>query len=222
MENEFPPNSHSRKEVRPKREIAEQPREKKEVVRITKSKAVLRKKPLHKKFFEAFRPEDNVGLVEYALLEILAPGIKDAMHDAAGGGIDFLFGGGRNRQRRSRSSDHGGHTTYNRMSTSSRGRERDTRREEPRGRSSRDARIADDVREVVLDTRVEAEEVLDSLIELTSMYDFATMRDLLRLIGEPSNPVHNDWGWTDLRGARIHRVGRDGFLLDLPRPEPLD
>ena len=81
--------------------------------------------------------------------------------------------------------------------------------------------MADDVREVILDSRVEAEEVLDSLIELSSKYDAATMRDLLSLIGEPHNTTHEDWGWYDLRGARIHRVG-GGYLLDLPRPEPLD
>lgn len=82
-------------------------------------------------------------------------------------------------------------------------------------------RIADDAREIVLDSRVECEEVLDTLIELASKYDAATMRDLLGLIGEPHNPTHENFGWYDLRGSRIHRVS-EGYLLDLPRPEALD
>lgn len=219
MENEFPPNSHTRKEARPERPRTEKASEKREVVQITKNKATLRKKPLHKKFLDAFRPEDNVGFVEYTLLEVLVPGIKDALADAVHGTIDNALGtttGGSRRRRRD-----SGYTSYNRMSSARpRGRESREREEERRPRR-RETRMADDVREVILDSRVEAEEVVDALIELASKYDAATMRDLLSLIGEPHNPTHEDWGWFDLRGTRIHRVG-GGYLIDLPRPEPLD
>lgn len=218
MENEFPPNSHVQKEVRPERHLEKAPG-KREVQRVTKSKATLRPKPLYKKFFDAFRPEDNVGFVEYTLLEVVAPGIKDAAADAFHGGIDYALGTNMPRGRRGRRSE-GGYTSYNRMSSGRSRGHRDDDRE--RRRPRRETRMADDVREVILESRVEAEEVLDSLIELASKYDVATMRDLLSLIGEPHNQTHEDWGWTDLRGARIHRVGRDGYLLDLPRPEPLD
>lgn len=218
MENEFPPNSHSNKEIRVSR-AAERIPEKKEVKQVTRNKATLRKKPLRKKFLEAFRPEDNKGFIEYMLVDILAFGIRDALVESAHYSIDNAFGsfgGGGYRQSRRRRGD-GGYTSYNRMGTS---RRRD--REERDSRSSRrETRMADDTREIILDTRVEADEVLDNLFELISKYDVATMRDLLSLIGEPHNPTHEDWGWMDLRGSRIHRV-RNGYLLDLPRPEPLD
>lgn len=220
MENEFPPNSHAEREARQVHNKSGKPLEKKEVVRVTRNKATLRKKPLHKKFLDAFRPEDNVGFVEYTLLEVLVPGIKDAMADAVHGTIDNALGtSSRGRRRHHRD---GGYTSYNRMSDARpRGRGSRDRDDDRRDSRRREARVADDVREVILDTRVEAEEVLDSLIELTSKYDVATMRDLLRLIGETPNPIHEDWGWYDFRGSRIHRVG-GGYLLDLPRPEPLD
>lgn len=223
MENEFPPNSHTQKEARPSRDKTEKPPPKKEVARVTRSKATLRKKPLHKKFLDAFRPEDNVGFVEYTLLEVLVPGIKDALADAVHGTIDNALGTTTRTSRRRRGE--GGYTSYNRMSDSrssrGRGRSRDREDDDRRGGRRRETRVADDVREVILDTRVEAEEVVDSMIELASKYDCATMRDLLSLIGEPHNPTHEDWGWFDLRGTRIHRVG-GGYLIDLPRPEPLD
>lgn len=216
MDNEFPPNSHVQREVRPAREQTEKLPEK-DVRRVTKSKATLRKKPLYKKFFEAFRPEDNVGFVEYTLLEVLVPGLKDAMADAVHGTIDNALGTSSTRGRR-RAGSRDGYTSYNRMSApASRGRGR----EEARRPRAPQARMADDVREVIVDTRVEAEEVIDSLIELISKYEVATMRDMLSLVGEPHNATHEDWGWTDLRGARPHRVG-GGYLIDLPRPEPLD
>lgn len=107
------------------------------------------------------------------------------------------------------------------MSSPSRDRrDRDDDRR-PRGRE-RESRVADDAREIILDTKAECEDVLDTLIELIGKYECATMRDLLSMIGEPHNQTHEDWGWYDLRGARIHRVGRDGYLLDFPRPEHLD
>lgn len=217
MKNEFPPNSHSMRESRPERERSEKVPARREVKQITRGKATVRKKPLWKKFLDAFRPEDNVGFVEYTLLEVLAPGIKDAVADAVHGTIDNALGttsaGRRHRGRRG-----GGYTSYNRMS-SSRSRHRD--RDEDHRPSRRESRMADDAREVLLPTRAEAEEVLEALIEICSKYDAATMRDLLSLIGESHNEVHEDWGWYDLRGSRIHRVG-GGYLLDLPRPEPLD
>lgn len=221
MENEFPPNSHTRRETRTERTRTEKAAPpKKEVARVTKSKATLRKRPLHKKFLDAFRPEDNVGFVEYTLLEVLVPGIKDAMADAVHGTIDNALGTSSTTRRRRRGE--GGYTSYNRMG-SARPRSRRDRDDDDdrRGGRRRETRVADDAREVILDSRVEAEEVVDSLIELASKYDVATMRDLLSLIGEPHNPTHEDWGWFDLRGTRIHRVG-GGYLIDLPRPEPLD
>lgn len=215
MENEFPPNSHLDRESVRKPRQAKTP-EKPEVKRITKGKVTIRKKPLYKKFLDAFRPEDNVGFVEYTLLEILVPGIKGAVSDTLHGTVDNAFGTtiSSRRGRGGRSV----YTSYNRMG----GARRERRDEDDRRPSRRsESRVADDAREIIFDTRVEAEEILDQLIELTSMYKVATMRDLLSCVGERPNPTHEDWGWYDLRGARIHRVG-GGYLLDLPRPEPLD
>lgn len=217
MENEFPPNSHTKREARPARRPEREP-ERKQVTQVTKSKAILRKKPLHKKFVEAFRPEDGRGFVEYVVLEVFVNGVKDVVADASVTAIENALGVNSSHRSRRRGGGSGGYTSYNRMGAGRRDR-RD--RDDDRRPARRDSRMADDAREIVLDTRVEADEVLDNLFELISKYEVATMRDLLSLVGEPHNPTHEDWGWTDLRGARAHRV-REGYLLDLPRPEPLD
>lgn len=221
MNNEFPPNSHSQREERPSR-TADRPSEKKEVVQVTRSKATVRKKPLYKKFLEAFRPEDGSGFIEYTLLEVLVPGLKGAVADASTGAIENALGVGGHSRRRGRGSGGGGYTSYNRMGAARpRGRVRDDDDRRPSQRRETSSRVADDVREIILDTRVEADEVLDNMYELLSKYEVVTMRELMSLVGEPFNSTHEDWGWTDLRGARIHRVG-GGYLLDLPRPEALD
>lgn len=217
MTNEFPSNSHSSREARQERDREKPSSEGKQVRQVTRSKAMLRKRPLWKKFLDAFRPEDNVGFVEYALLEVLAPGVKDAMMDTAHGAVDNAFGNTRRRGRRD------GYTSYNRMGSARhrgrRERDDDDRGDRRRGRAPE--RRGSEPREIILDTRVEADEVLDSMFELISKYEVATMRDLLSLVGESHNYTDEDWGWSDLRGARIHKI-RDGYLLDLPRPEPLD
>lgn len=219
MDNEFPPNSHSRKDVRPERRSEKDVAEKKEVVQVTKGKVRLRKKPLWKKFVEAFRPEDNRGFAEYTLLEVLVPSIKDAIADAGTSAIENALGTGPSRRYR-RGGGGSGYTSYNRMSSRSRGSRRD-RDDDDRPRR-RERRSSSDVPEAILDSRVEAEEVLDTMIELLSNYDVVTKRDLLGMLGEPHSFTDEDWGWTDLRGARIHRIGQHGYLLDLPRPEALD
>ena len=216
-DNEFPPNSHISREARTTRRVEREPSEEKVVKRVTRGKVIVRKKPLYRRFFEAFRPEDNVSFVEHIVLEVLVDGIRDAASDAASAAIENILGGGGGHRRRRRG---GSYTSYNRMSGDSVPRSR-RNRDDDRRHSRRDERTHDP-REIILETRVECEEVLDSLIELASKFDAATRRDLYSMVGESHTPVDEDWGWYDLRGARIHKIGRDGYLLDLPRPEYLE
>lgn len=219
MDNEFPPNSNSEREARPRRQQAQKGPEKKDVQRVVTGRVIQREKPLRKKFLEAFRPEDNKGFVEYTLIDVLVPGIKDAMANAVNTLVENALGVGPRPSRGHRRRSGGSYTSYNRMGAARRDRDDDRRDRRPsRGES---ARVGDDVKEIILESRIEAEGIVDNLFELISMYDVASMRDLMTMLGEPFNPVHEDWGWTDLRGARVHRI-REGYLIDLPRPEPLD
>lgn len=219
MENEFPPNSHAKKEARPARP-SETTSDRKEVARVATGKVIRRKRPLHKRFLDAFRPEDNKGFIEYVLLDMLVPGIKDTIADAGIASIENALGSGGHSRSRGRSrggGGSGGYTSYNRMS-SSRG---SGRRDDDRRPAKRESRGPSDHQELVFETRVEANEVLDQMFEMVSKYEVVTMRDLLSLAGEPHSFTDEDWGWLDLRGSSVHRVN-GGYLLDLPRPEPLD
>ena len=72
-----------------------------------------------------------------------------------------------------------------------------------------------------METRVEAEEVLDRLFDWIERYEQVAVAELYEMVGISGNFTDQKWGWTDLRGATVSRVGR-GYLLNLPRPEPLD
>ena len=85
---------------------------------------------------------------------------------------------------------------------------------------SRQARARHDFDEIILESRTEAEEVIDKLYEVISRYESATVADLYQLVGLSSSHTDYKWGWTDIRGAGVSR-SRDGYVLDLPEPIPL-
>jgi len=86
---------------------------------------------------------------------------------------------------------------------------------------SRQARARHDFTEVILADRGSAEDVIDRLREIVDYYGAARVADLYDLVGVSDDYTDNGYGWTDLRSARARAV-RGGYLLDLPRPEPLD
>lgn len=86
---------------------------------------------------------------------------------------------------------------------------------------SRRARANFDFDEIILPTRVEADQVLERMFDLLDKYEIVTVADLYDLVGVDSNYTDEKYGWEDLRGADVDRLSRGGYLLDLPRPEPL-
>lgn len=187
--------------------------EKKVVEKVTTGEVVKRKKPLGRKIVESFTGDDVQSVGSYILMEVLLPAAKTMISDAASQGVErLLFGDSRPRSGSTRIGP--GYTNYNRMHSSS-------RRDEPVRTISRSARASHDFGEVILQTRGEAEDVLDRLTALVDQYDIATVSDLYELVGITGQFTDDKWGWANLRGSNIRRV-RDGYLIELPRPEPID
>jgi hypothetical protein len=219
MESEFPSNSKS---SRPKTDgpTKGDPKEKK-VEKVTTGTVVRRKKPFHKRVAEKFTGGEDAGSVfEYVFFDIIVEAGKDIMLDAFNAGLERKFYGevrsaGRRGYSRGRSY---GRTDYRGISSGS------VLRGDPRGpepRMSSRARATHDFDEIILPTRVEANAVLDVLFSMLERFEIVTVADLYDAVGEPSTFQDNKWGWTDLRGADSERV-RDGYLLMLPRPQPID
>lgn len=186
---------------------------------------VSRRKPsLGKRFKKTFVGGDAKGVWGYVVMEVLIPAAKDMMSDAISQGVDrTLFGDSRPRSRRAGGSSPYGRVNYN-APYSRASREapwHNSRDEQPRRSMSRSSRATHDFDDIVLETRGEAEEVIDRLFDLISKYDVATVSDLYELTGITGNFTDEKWGWTNLQGADVARV-RGGYLLNLPRPEPLD
>lgn len=85
---------------------------------------------------------------------------------------------------------------------------------------SRDARARHDFDEVILDDRQEAVEVVEAMIDRVQRYRSASVADLYDYVGVTGSYADRNYGWTNLESADVRQHGT-GWLLDLPRPEPL-
>jgi hypothetical protein len=219
MQSEFPSN---RQTDRPRNKITEKP-EKKNVEKITNTQVVRRKKPLSKRFTEHFMGGDAKSAWGYVAFDVLLPAARDTLADAISQGVErMIFGEARSHSRRTGRRPGGQpYISYNRMSHGSRRLGPSDERYRNQPSISRRGRASHDFDEIILGTRVEAEEVIDRLFDLVSKYESATVADLYDLVGVSRNYTDDKWGWLDLRGAGVTRV-HSGYLLDLPKPEPLD
>lgn len=212
MVDEFPGNSNKEKE-RPK-QIHREPEKK--IERVTLGKVQRRKKPLGRRLKETFFGGDGRGVWEYITGDVLIPSLKDTIADVVTLGIErMIFDEVRPSSRRGRR-DPRGHVRYDRYSSSSRRDRDDSRNMSRRGRASHN------FDEIILDSRVEAEEVIDNMFELIQQFEEVTVADLYELVGISGNYTDQKWGWDDLTGAGATRLSGGGYLLDLPRPIPLD
>jgi hypothetical protein len=180
---------------------------------------VIRKKSLGKRFVESFfSGETPKSVLGYVAMEVLIPAAKDMIRDAGQEALDRILyrnGGGGSSSRHSRNSPY---VSYDRYASS----KTTVRRDDPRDRlgpSSR-ARAMHDFDEVVLSTRAEANEVIDRMFERLKRYELVTVAEFYQFTNNSSTPPDENWGWTDLRGVEPKKV-RDGFIVDLPRPEHL-
>jgi hypothetical protein len=214
VDNEFPSNSRRDRTEPPKTEV-------KKVEPVVTGEVVRRKRPLGKRLLETFIGGSARGVATYVMMDVLLPAAKDTIADAVSQGVErLIFGESRSTSRRTGYRPGGStssYTSYNRMS-SSRPNSLARRDEEPRYSSLRGGGI--DFDDIILATRVEAEEVVDRMFDMLAKYEVVTVPDLYDLLGQTVPYTQEKYGWTDLRGAGVTRI-TSGYLLDLPRPEQI-
>lgn len=207
---EYPSNNQQDPPV----ETTEQESEKKpekNLDSVIEGKAVTKKKSRLGESFE--------HMWKYVTMDVLLPAAKDMVSDAVAQGVDqLLFGESRGGGARRRSNKQNqGYISYNRYTPAAKKAAEPTARRQISDRTRANHAFDD----IILDTRNDAEAVLDRLYDLVGQFDIATVSDLYALIGVKSKYTDEAWGWTDMRGAQVRRV-RSGYLLDIPAPEFLD
>ncbi len=190
--------------------------EKKDVKMVTSKPATRKKKGKLKAFAETvFEDDDGEKISDLIVNDILIPSAKDTASTIVGSMLDMvrdiveraLFGRSYGVSHRDR--NHRNASRYSSSYKSSRPRDR-----EPINKHGVD--------DVVFDSREEAEDVLDLLVNLIEDYGEASISDFYDAAGVTSgNFTDNKYGWNNLNNAKITRRGSD-FFIRLPRPIYLD
>ena len=199
--NEYQGNSHKSKEEA-SREVA--PAKKVQQVAAGKPRRINEVR----KLADAFITEDVHSVKDYIIQEVLLPAAKKAISEMVSSGIDMLLYGEAKSKNRSRYESRVSYTNY-------------YVREPDYDRGTRTRSRGDDYDDIILDTRREAEEVLDRMQDLIDNYGMVSVADLYDLVGINGSYTDNKYGWTHLRSADVQRV-RDGYLLKLPKALPFD
>ena len=200
----FEPNSHKYKDEQQKTH-PEKPRLEKVVNGTVKTK----KKSDISKLRDNFIAEDAATIKSYLLTDVLLPALKNTIEDVVTNGIRMLLRG-----------DTAARKTGNGASKIAYDRMYDRRDDGRRPSMNYRSRSVYDFDDIILETRGEAEAVIDRLCEAIDAYGQASIGDLNDLVGRTGNYTDNDYGWFNLRSAEAIRT-RDGYILKLPRVVPL-
>jgi hypothetical protein len=177
--------------------------------------ATVRKKGVGAKFKETFIGDTAESVGQYILFDVIVPRIKDLLFDIINGGSErALYGTTTARSAsRGRRSQLVEKTNYRGLSEQA--KERPERDISARGRATHN------FEEILIPSRGEAEQVLDTLLSLVDQYDSATVADLYSTVGISTDHTDLKFGWTDLSEARIVPARGGGYILEMPRAEAL-
>lgn len=173
--------------------------------KVISGNVVRKKKSFGRKLADIFISEDVDDVKSYILYEVLIPTIKSAFVE----GIDMLLGTSSFHRKTSKDGKQVNYGTFYKGNSSSTTYQ--TRKPYQSGYSYDD---------VILETRGEAQDVLNTLVDYIDQYGAVRLSDLQEMVGATGQFTDTYWGWTNLSSATIRKV-REGWLLDLPRIENL-
>lgn len=152
------------------------------------------------KVIETFFPGNVENVGSYIFTEAIVPAIKKAALD----GISMILFGNTNYSNGKSKSNGVSYVSYNKMSDKKYSNERSY-----------------SVRDIILESRGECEEVIDAMDDIIDRYDCVTVADLYDLVGISGEFTDNKYGWYSTNRMDTIRV-REGYLLKLPRVIVLD
>lgn len=182
----------------------------KKIEKVVQGEVKTKKKSEIQKLGSIFISEDVNNVKDYILMDVIVPSIKNAIYELVTGSLDMIFFNGQGRLKKKSQS-----------STVSYSRYYDQKRDTDRGYSGTRTATGYDYNDIILETRGEAEDVLDRMSELIDTYGQVTVADLYDLVGITGNYTDNKYGWVNIRNAEPIRV-RNGYLLKLPKAIPVD
>lgn len=179
-------------------------------------RTVKREKSMSRRIGEAFISTDRGSIKEHVIFDVVIPAIKSAVVDVISDGVNMLLYG---EKKGKKAKD--GRTAYGSFWASSVTEERRRESSSTTQKSSMGRYL-----EAAWESKEEANDVLDCLIEIKESYPAVTVADFFSLINDPDNfpieSIHSKWGWKTLAGVEVVKVSGGLWGLSLPRPVHLD
>lgn len=199
-----------------KAQPSEPTEESRDIKPIIVGQATERKEPIRRKFFAAYAGDNAQTVGQYLLMDVVVPTTKNLISDLVTQGINRLLFG-TSRPANGGVSGIAGRVNYSNMFNGGANRQQQT----PSGpQMSQQARANHQFGEIILTSRSDGEMVIDELRNLIEAYGSAKVVDLYSLVGITGQWTDQKYGWKNLQRASVQQI-REGFLLDLPRPEVL-
>lgn len=172
----------------------------KKVKKAVVTGARTKKKSEIKKFTDIFISDDLQNVKSYVLLDVFIPALKKAISDI----VDMLLYGETERTKKSNASKVSYRSFY-----------------EKEAKPYQKANVDVDFCYVEVDTRRDAEAILNAMDEIVSTYGVVSVADMYDLAQIEHSFTHTKYGWTDVRNASVVR-NRNGYVLKMPKCMPLD
>lgn len=227
MEN-FPGNSHTSRMVKNDQENSEDISEPKKAKSVVTGKVIERKKPLGTRVKDLF-VNDGGSFAEYLVEKVVVPMMKDMVlsvitqtADGFRQGLEEkLFGPNDQRPRGRTVGYNGGRApvNYTRYSSGSPMGRRDPNTRPPGPYSARRSNV---VKEFIVESREDADAILEELDAVIDTVGHCTVGDFYSTMNEAPETTDESWGWTNLAGARVSKLGMHEFLITMPRPRVID
>ena len=189
--------------------------EKKRTEKVTKGEVKLQK-TFSSKLHDDLELEDNHEVATYIWKDIIIPKAKDFVYELLTGSLEKKMYGTSSAGRRGGPRRNEGTASYARYYKS------DSRPSHRDDDSNTSGNL--DYKDIMFDTRADAEDVLSTLCDLIDTYDEASIGDLYDAAGitpDDNFAKNAEYGWKNLSQAAVRRV-KDGYILDLPRPRFLN
>lgn len=183
--------------------------------KVTSGTVTTKKKSKSEKAVSTFLGGEPKEVASWVIQDVAIPGIKRMTMDGANLALEMIrqglerliFGESVSNGRRVV----GGRVNYNNYN----------RQYVGGGRSniviSSRARATQDFNQQIFENRNDAEAVLTGMYNVLQEYRVVRVSDFYDLCGVTTEFTDSNWGWYDLRGSSIIRMG-DGYAVSLPQP----
>lgn len=173
-----------------------------------------KQKSLVKKFTDYFFDDMTFSEAIGAFVtERLLPDLWDGIYNVCDGLLETMFYHRTRSSKGKRSSGNSNFTNYTSYQNQNRGSGSNFK--------STSSRVANNFDDIIFSSRVDAENVLNSMKEHLEQYHRVTIGDFYDYSGITRNGFTDDyWGWTDLERAYPCR-GQGAWVLNLPKPVEL-